>query len=155
MKIYKTFSSRETKKLGESIARDLVLSKPKGLSHSNPERGATVVALVGDLGSGKTTFAQGFLRGLGVRGKITSPTFVILKRYALRALRFAHVHHADLYRLNAKQLAPLGFKELLKDPRSIVLVEWADRTKKIFPKDTVWIRFEHGEKESKRIIKIV
>ena len=158
MKTYQTSSSLETKKLGAKIAKEILNGK---LGNT-----ARVIALVGNLGAGKTTFTQGFMRGLGVRGKVTSPTFVIVKRYALRkplpllegeleGERFSHVYHADLYRINnAKHLASLEFKKILKDPANIVLVEWADRTRRIFPKETVWVRFECGEKGNERILTI-
>mgnify|MGYP001596023053 CR=1 FL=1 len=59
-----------------------------------------VFALVGDLGAGKTTFVQAFLRALGVRGNITSPTFLIIKNYELRIMNYGRAYHVDCYRLN-------------------------------------------------------
>jgi len=118
-------------------------------------KGALVFALTGDLGSGKTTFVQGFLRGLGVKKRTTSPTFIIFRRFALSHLLFANLYHADAYRLKkAKDLSALGFKGILDDPKNIVLIEWAEKIKKILPKNTIWIKFSHGKGELDRIIKL-
>ncbi len=111
------------------------------------------MALKGDLGSGKTTFTQGFLRGLGIRGKAQSPTFVIFKRFALRDLPFTNVYHFDCYRIKkADELKILGIKEILENPKNIVLIEWPERIKKILPKNIWKIEFKHGKKENERVI---
>jgi tRNA threonylcarbamoyladenosine biosynthesis protein TsaE len=118
-------------------------------------KGAVVLALKGDLGSGKTTFTQGFLRGLGIRGKAQSPTFVIFKRFALRDLPFTNVYHFDCYRIKkADELKILGIKEILENPKNIVLIEWPERIKNILPKNIRKIEFKHGKKENERLIKI-
>lgn len=141
--------------MATTIAKKLVLSQSKEISRSKLGKEAKVVALSGGLGSGKTTFAQGFLRGLGVRGRITSPTFVIVKRYALRAVRFGHAHHADFYRLRSiSHLKPLEFKKILADPRNIVLIEWPEKVKGAIPKNTIRILFKYGKKENERVVKM-
>jgi tRNA threonylcarbamoyladenosine biosynthesis protein TsaE len=118
-----------------------------------------VYGLVGDLGSGKTTFTQAFLGALGVKGKTTSPTFVIIKSYKLKAPRsyaaeqasYKFAYHIDCYRLrDSKELLGLDFKEILKNKNNIILIEWADKIKNLLPKKTKWIYFEHGEKENER-----
>ena len=91
-------------------------------------KSALIFALTGELGSGKTTFVQGFLRGLGVRKKITSPTFVITKSYKLKAKSYQTVYHIDCYRIKRpSELLKLGIKEILNDSRNIVLIEWAEK----------------------------
>lgn len=106
------------------------------------------------MGSGKTTFVQGFLRGLGYKGRIASPTFVIWKRFGIKNPRFKNVYHVDAYRLKTSaDLDPLGFKELLRDPQNIFLVEWAGNIKSILGKSKR-IKFEHGKKENERKIKM-
>ncbi len=108
-------------------------------------RKAVVIGLKGELGAGKTTFAQGFAKGLGMKEKITSPTFVILKK-------FGNFYHIDAYRLqNPRELLALGWKEIIADPRNIVLVEWADRVKKILPKDAMRIVFSYGGKNIRSV----
>ena len=121
----------------------------------------SVLALRGPLGSGKTTFVQGFLRALGIKGRITSPTFLIFKPYKIkvRGLKFefqgSTVYHVDCYRLHKpSNITKLGFKKILKNPENIILIEWAEKIKKILPKNTIWIKFFHGKKENERIIEI-
>lgn len=146
---FKTTSSAQTKKIAGLLAKEILASPSRA-------RNALVVALSGDLGSGKTTFTQGFLRGLGVKNKITSPTFVLMKNYELRSKnygRYKKIYHADCYRIKKPvELSSLGFKEILADPRNIVLIEWPEVIKRVLPENAVWIKFEHGEKENKRTI---
>lgn len=101
-----------------------------------------------------------------MKRRASSPTFVIMRRYALPRARvcsagpraqkgFANIFHADAYRLKgAKHFAVIGFKEILANPRNIVLIEWAERVKNILPKSTVWFTFRHGKHESERHIMI-
>lgn len=119
-------------------------------------KSALVLALEGNLGAGKTTFTQSFAKSLGIKEKISSPTFVLMKVYKLPSSSYnlKYFVHIDCYRLDsAKDLQHLGFKDLLMDKDAVVVVEWADRIKKILPKDTIWIKFEHGEKPDERILK--
>jgi tRNA threonylcarbamoyladenosine biosynthesis protein TsaE len=145
MNPYLSFSSEETKKLGEILA--------KGVLKSRPGRTAKIVALEGELGSGKTTFVQGFLRGLGVKRGGASPTFIIMRRHALKGGRFKNVYHVDAYRLRKpKELNVLDFGEISKNPQNIVIIEWAEKIKRILPKNSIWLRFSHGRRENERRI---
>jgi len=146
MNPYLSFSSEETKKLGEKLAR-IVLRKPLGKT-------AKVFALTGELGSGKTTFVQGFFRGLGLK-RAASPTFIIMRRTALKNKKFKNVFHVDAYRIKKpKELNTLDFGDILKNPRNIVIIEWAEKIKGILPKGSVWLRFRHGKKENEREISL-
>ncbi|OGY98763.1 MAG: tRNA (adenosine(37)-N6)-threonylcarbamoyltransferase complex ATPase subunit type 1 TsaE [Candidatus Liptonbacteria bacterium RIFCSPHIGHO2_01_FULL_57_28] len=117
-----------------------------------------VIALSGDLGAGKTTFAQGFLKALGARGKVTSPTFVLMKRFRLPARgkkprRFKRAYHIDAYRFRApRESGALGLAEIFKDPQAVVLVEWPERLKGLLPKKKISARFKHGTAEQERVI---
>ncbi len=112
-----------------------------------------MLALTGELGSGKTTFTQGFLRGLGVRRGGTSPTFILMRRHALRSGRFKNVYHIDAYRIkDPDEFLSLGLKEILADPQNIVLIEWAEKLKKLLPKNAARLYFHHGKKEKSRNI---
>lgn len=143
---YLSQSSNATKKTAAKIAGDILADGPH-------KKHARVVALVGDLGAGKTTFAQGFAKALGIKNRMTSPTFLIFRTYELKAKNFHSFFHMDAYRIdNPKELKPLGFKDALKDPGHIFLIEWADKIKEILPKDTIWVHFSHGRKASERII---
>lgn len=111
-----------------------------------PNKYALVIALFGELGSGKTTFTQGFARGLGIKGKIISPTFIIMRRHK-------NFYHFDAYRLkNEKDILALGWKEIINNPGNIVLIEWAEKIKKILPRKCVKIYFEHVDKNKRKII---
>lgn len=97
------------------------------------EHGATLVTLSGELGAGKTAFTKAAARALGVEGAVTSPTFVLEKIYALppavgRAPVFKRLIHIDAYRLSSgRELAPLGFDELMRDSGNLVLLEWPEK----------------------------
>ena len=98
-----------------------------------------VVALVGDLGAGKTHFVKGLLLGLGSADEVTSPTFTLLHEY--RGGRLP-VFHFDFYRLNeAVEIAEIGFEDYLEDG-GIAVVEWADRFPHVFPDRTRWLRID-------------
>ncbi|MEK7630732.1 MAG: tRNA (adenosine(37)-N6)-threonylcarbamoyltransferase complex ATPase subunit type 1 TsaE [Patescibacteria group bacterium] len=115
---------------------------------------ALCLALSGELGTGKTLFTQSVAHGLGVRGRLQSPTFVIAKRYALKKSTFKNLWHFDLYRIKlSKELDTIGLKKIISDPKNIIAVEWAERAKKVFPKDTVWISFKHIAREE-RIVRL-
>ncbi len=149
---FKSTSPNATKKLGGRLARKLAKK------HSRTS-GALVIGLVGNLGAVKTTFIQSFARELGIKRRLTSPTFVIMRSYRLpnqsRITNYQLLYHVDAYRIkNAKEIKSLGFDEIMNDPKNIILIEWADKIKKILPKETIWINFNHGKKESERIIKI-
>ncbi|TSC90696.1 MAG: putative ATP/GTP hydrolase [Parcubacteria group bacterium Gr01-1014_2] len=139
---------KETKKLAAELAKKLTKKKISK---------ALVVALSGELGSGKTTFTKGFSRALEVREKVLSPTFVLIHRHKLQVSRFKFqvLYHIDAYRLKSgKDLLKLNIKEIFNNPKNIVLIEWADRVKKIIPKNATWIHFDHlGENKRKVIIR--
>jgi tRNA threonylcarbamoyladenosine biosynthesis protein TsaE len=143
-------NAAETKKLAGVIAKKML--RAKHFKH------AAVLGLVGELGAGKTTFIQGFAKELGIKRRITSPTFLIFRKYKIPASRFMihdsrFLYHVDCYRIQKpKELFTLGFKKILADPKNIVLIEWADRIKKTLPKDTIWISFKYGKKITERIV---
>jgi len=112
-----------------------------------------IFALVGDLGSGKTTFVRAFLKSLGVKGPVTSPTFLIMRSYQLAKGRYRKAYHIDCYRLSQfKELADLGFKKVVSDPDNALLIEWADKVKRLIPLGALWIEFKHGRGKNERII---
>ena len=128
-------SAAETQRFAASLAKSLTARV----------EGAFVIGLEGNLGSGKTTFAQGFAKGLGIKEKILSPTFVILKK-------FKNFYHIDCYRLKGpKELLLLGWKEIVGNPKNIVVVEWAERVKKILPQNTLWASLEHAGQKKRKI----
>ena len=111
--------------------------------------GIHVVCLYGELGSGKTTFAQGFAKAFGITFRLLSPTFIIVRRYDLTDERY--LYHLDLYRLeNEEELGALGFSEMLADPSAIIVIEWAEKLTRLLPKNRIDIHFralEDGKHE--------
>ncbi len=113
---------------------------------------ATVVGLYGDLGAGKTTFTQAVGKALGVTEQITSPTFLIMKRFTIYDLRFKNLIHIDAYRLkSSEELRKLRFEELLADPQNLILVEWADKAADLLPKDHLKLHFEFVDDQTRKI----
>jgi len=107
-----------------------------------------LIQLRGELGSGKTAFVRGFVKGLGIKNTVSSPTFVFLKIYG-------KVHHLDLYRLNnSKEFEMLGVEELIEsDPRRIFLIEWPEKAGIEF-KNSLIVNFVKTQKTNERIITI-
>jgi len=136
-----TKSPGETKKLARIFAKE-ILKTPIA-------KRAVVIGLAGELGGGKTTFTQGFARGLGIKHHITSPTFVLMRSYQLPVTDYRLLIHIDAYRIaEPRELLLLGWKELLQNPYNIIIVEWADRIKSILPRSYIEVRFNIvGEKE--------
>lgn len=148
MRIFDTENAKQTRKFGEMLAREI--------------EGGEIICLSGELGSGKTTFTQGLLKGLKVKGPHTSPTFVVLKHYKGKSLKLKiksgrkdyknlNIYHTDAYRVTSDGMLNLGWEEIIKDKNNVIIVEWADRIKKIVPKDCVWIDFEWIDKNKRRI----
>jgi tRNA threonylcarbamoyladenosine biosynthesis protein TsaE len=97
---------------------------------------ATVLALHGDLGAGKTTFVQTLARQLGVQEVVTSPTFVLMKQYETSE-QFKQLIHIDAYRLEEPaELERLGLPELLALPNTLICIEWAERVAELLPAAT-------------------
>ena len=149
MKVFVSSSTQKTQHFAKQFARDIATSRKEA-------RGALVVGLQGPLGSGKTTFAQGFAQGLGVTEKILSPTFVIIKKYKIpdSGSSFHMLYHIDCYRIeDAKDILELGWEEIVSDPKHIVLVEWPERIQNILPKDAFWFSFSYEEAGRRAIIR--
>lgn len=102
------------------------------------ENSATIIALSGNLGAGKTTFAQGVAKALGVEETVTSPTFVIEKVYELTGQKWTHLIHIDAYRLkDAHELEVLGWHEMASEPTNLILIEWPEMVAELIPADAV------------------
>ncbi len=110
-----------------------------------------VVALYGDLGSGKTVFVQGMARSLGVMTLPRSPTFSLVNEYSGRL----PLYHVDLYRVrDAREALASGLGEYLEQDDGITVVEWAERIEDLLPGDVVRVRFSAGAGENERIMTI-
>jgi tRNA threonylcarbamoyladenosine biosynthesis protein TsaE len=132
-------SSQETTKLGESLAQEF--------------GGGEVLALVGDLGAGKTCLSQGIAKGLGIKRKINSPTFVVMKVYNLNhkkgLKKFCHI---DAYRLNsASDLVAIGALDYLNRADTVSVIEWAEKVKEIWPRNTILVDIQHQTEKTRKI----
>ena len=132
-----TYAEAETQREGERLGRTLCPGD--------------VVALLGDLGSGKTCFVAGACRALGVRSGVTSPTFTLINEYPAP---FGMVVHADLYRIRDRaELAELGLEEYFV-ARCICFIEWAEPVMDLLPAGHIVVRLEHGRTHGERRIHI-
>lgn len=139
---YRTHSTEETRRIAREFAQTL-------------KRG-DVVALVGELGAGKTQFVKGICEGLGIGLTVASPTFVLLHRYVTNdsAGRELIIHHLDLYRIESSaEVLDLGYEELFFG-NGICLVEWADRLGEFLPEERIDVKISLGESESERAIEL-
>ena len=137
---YNTKSAEETKAVGERFS-----------THLN--RG-DIVAFSGELGAGKTTFIQGIAKGLGIKGRIISPTFIILRKYD--TLEKYDFYHVDLYRLEGNlknETENLGLTEIFEKKKDIVVIEWAEKIKDLLPGNTIWVDIQSTD-ENQRVITI-
>jgi tRNA threonylcarbamoyladenosine biosynthesis protein TsaE len=150
----------ETQKTAQLLAREILKEKSG--------KKAVVLALVGELGGGKTTFIQGFARGLGIKEKVLSPTFLILKAFKIPSSRsqvsstrggsafgggFQFLYHIDCYRLKGvEDLKALDFKEIVGGPENIIIIEWADKIRRIIPKGAIWIKFKVLGEHTRQIV---
>ena len=176
-----TKSAEETRKIGEKLAKELMKSSYAKAS-ADKLKTATVLSLEGELGAGKTTFTQGFVKGLGIKENPRSPTFVLMQIYTITPSnspfvrgrkktkppsplrrgkgrdrsygRFSNFIHIDAYRIASKDLKSLGWREFVKNKENIILIEWGNRVKNILPKNSLRIIFEHVGHHRQRLIKV-
>ena len=157
-----TKSSRETKNVAKKLIGEwLELNTGKNL----------VICLEGNLGGGKTTFAQGLAEGLGIKETVNSPTFLIMKKYTsprneVKTERFTepkatcrhvafgsvNLYHFDCYRISSYQeILDLGFEEIISGKNNIIAIEWSEKIKEILPKEKINIKFELVDKKTRKI----
>jgi tRNA threonylcarbamoyladenosine biosynthesis protein TsaE len=124
-------------------------TKEVGAALASLVRSGDIILLAGDLGAGKTTFTQGFGRGLGVTDPITSPTFTLLRHHPGRL----QLLHADVYRLDhLEEITDLSLTELVEED-SVAVVEWGDKAEAVLPADFLEIRIEFtDEAEDERTL---
>ncbi len=150
--ILKSNSPKETQKIAADLACKIIKTK----------KGA-IIALEGELGAGKTVFVKGFAKALGIKSKIKSPTFVLMKKYKVPGETF-DLYHLDCYRIgDHKDLKIPELREILKASHynvrhctmtHIVIIEWAERVREILPKKYITVHIDHiGVSERKIIIK--
>lgn len=131
-----------------------------GIDFAKKLRGGEVLALEGDLGSGKTTFMKGLAEGLGIKEIITSPTFVLLKEYSIlrpnlhfgSASQGVNLVHVDAYRVETiEDIKSVGIEDYLNRNDVILAIEWAEKIKALLPKDVIWIKFKTVNENTRKI----
>lgn len=117
---------------------------------------ATLITLSGDLGAGKTTFVQALARGLGITETLQSPTYVLMKKYALKDQVFDTLVHIDAYRLDHKnEFETLDPSSFISSPRTLVALEWPERVEGALPEADLELKFlSDGAGEGERYISI-
>lgn len=134
-----TKNAKQTTALGKNLVSQL--------------KGSDVLALIGNLGSGKTTFIKGLAKGLGIKQTITSPTFVLMKVYKTKHKTIKHFVHVDCYRIPGAELAAIGLGDYINQPDTVVAIEWAEKLPKKF-KPNLSVFFKTGKQLNTRSIKI-
>ena len=162
-------SEEETQKVAGNLAVKII--KGPASPRLAGLRRASVIALEGELGAGKTTFVKGFAKALSVKVKVKSPTFTLMKEYKIPSLKkpqntnhktqinpkfktsnSKHLIHIDCYRVkDHKDLAILDLKTIFNPPDNIVLIEWPERISKILPKKLIRVHIDHVSKNKRKI----
>lgn len=137
-KIFNTKNVYETNKLGKQLAKKIC--------------GGEIICLIGELGSGKTTFTQGLLEELNVEKPYNSPTFMVMKEYIIVGGKIKKAYHIDAYRINAEEMLSLGWDEIIADNENICIIEWANKIESILPVRSSLIKFECVSAKERRLI---
>ena len=135
--IFNCQSVEETQGLAKKLARNI-------------DPGITI-SLIGDLGTGKTTFTKGFARQMGIKDHVTSPTFKLISEYQGKKYKLNHI---DAYRMNGPEdFLNIGGEEYLLSKNSITIIEWGDLLNDILPSKTIRVNFTRikSPKESRKI----
>ena len=139
-KYYDIFSADDMEEFGKKLAGNIQVG--------------TVIGLIGELGSGKTTFAKGFAKGLGIKAHVTSPTFKIVSEYETASCTLFHV---DCYRLNDyTEFISIDAERFLYPEDGITLIEWAYRIEEIIPEHCPSINFKlDDDSENHRVVNLI
>lgn len=140
---YVSQSSQDTQAIAAQLAQTVRASMPRAA--------ATIIALRGQLGAGKTTFAQGFARALGIMQQPKSPTFLLVKQYAVPGTAFS-LWHLDCYRLKSHtDLAAIDLHSIFGDANNVILIEWPENIGDGLPRDHIEVHFEHAGNDKRSI----
>lgn len=127
------------------VAAELLLAVSQNIQ-------ATVIALSGDLGAGKTTLTQAIARALGVTESLQSPTFVIMKRYETSHDVYGQLIHMDAYRLSGKEeLEKLGWNEWVMDPKTLIVIEWPEQVPGLLSVNAHTVSLRHISENEREI----
>jgi len=133
----------------EFISRSPEQTKRIGARLGSKLKKGDLICLCGELGAGKTTFAQGMVQGWGSPDQVTSPTFVLINQY--RRMDGAEINHLDAYRLTDEREAEILDLDGLIE-QGILVVEWPERIRKILPSDCLWVEMNWIADEQRRMV---
>jgi len=126
----------------------------KYLNNNNLDN-ATVLALHGNLGSGKTTLTQNIAKELGIDDMVNSPTFIIQKKYKIDDKKYNNLIHIDAYRItNIEEIKVLNLEKEINNKKNIIIIEWPNNIKEVLPDDIINLYIEHTKEEDIRDIRI-
>lgn len=135
----------------KKVIRNELDTREFGIELAKKLKPGDIIALIGDLGTGKTTLTKSIAEGLGIRDMITSPTFTIVQEYTEGRLP---LYHFDVYRIcDLEEMYELGYEEYFFG-QGVCVVEWADLIMELIPEDSIVIRIAYGEKEDEWIYRI-
>jgi len=140
------FKKEGIKKISLKILNEILKIKKKK---------AKVVALSGELGAGKTTLTQELGKILGIKEKIISPTYIIMKFYEINSnssyfSNFKKLIHIDAYRLDFhEELLKIGWEEISNNKDNLIIIEWPEKVKKCLNNDTCWVKLEHVDDQTR------
>lgn len=133
------------------ISRNELQTKKIAYDFAGKIEPGTVVCMFGDLGSGKTTFVQGFAKFFQIE-KIVSPTFVLMRRYKINIFGYNYFYHFDLYRLNnIEEINLLGISELMQEKDNLIVIEWAEKLNGNLPKKRLDVNFTFLSENQRKI----
>ncbi len=137
-------NQEETEEIASSLVKR-VLSLPS-------QEKAIVIALSGELGAGKTVFAKGIAKALGITETVSSPTFVIQKKYKIPQGLFKNLIHIDAYRLEKeKELEVIGWDDIVASPENLIVIEWPERVSFLIPPDAITVVLGHVDEGTRSI----
>lgn len=131
--IFKSMSQEQTKELATKITSQL--------------DGFNVICLYGEMGAGKTTFTKALAEALGVKNRVISPTYIFVRTYKGNSKK---IYHIDAYRFNSESSID-EIKEILENNNAIIIIEWAEKIKRILPKKRIDINFIYKNENEREI----
>jgi tRNA threonylcarbamoyladenosine biosynthesis protein TsaE len=142
----------ETLRYTEAELNDTAKKLLMHASENSSDTKATVLALSGNLGAGKTTLVQELAGALGVTEQITSPTFVVMKRYQTTHPVFLELIHIDAYRIEQdEEMVVLGFLEWIKKPQTLICIEWPEKIASLIPVSAISVKLEVIDETTRKI----
>jgi tRNA threonylcarbamoyladenosine biosynthesis protein TsaE len=129
----------------EFITKDSIETVRLGVRLAKLLEQGDCICLVGELGSGKTTFVQGIGKGFGIKGNMMSPTFVLVREYSEK-----NFFHLDLYRIRDKEFIESGLNQYMSR-KNICAIEWAEKIRDFWPKKYIRIEFRVVNENMRKI----